>query len=442
MASRDVAAQVGPAVGPGSGAGSLPGARRRWFRRAPVVAVCDSGLVLFDHRPNDAGWARHGETFASYYSRSDRAEVRAVVALLESWFARYPAPLREALRSRFHDKDERDQYAAFCELYLHEALLRAGVGVDVIPSKTGVATPDFRVHDGGRRFYLEAVVAAPYAKDHSEQRRLDALLEELNRTRVGLWLLDFTIYTIGERTPSSSKFRADIERWLATLDHDAEVRAVEAAAGTGTYRWPRERFGDGDWEFTIGAIPGKKLQHDRNDTRAIRVHGDGKVSQVKNADAVREEVRQKARKYKDLDGPLAVAVLVRRDFANEEQVVDALFGSDDIQFTFDKASLQILTQKRVRGPNGLWNTPGRGSAHELMGVVTALNLAPSNVATCRPAAWANPFKHRCPMPIPSALPWSARWIDETRGLARRESTVQLDEFFGVHAGWPYVNDGG
>jgi hypothetical protein len=62
----------------------------------------------------------------SVHQRSGRAGVHQIRALMDAWFARYPAAHRNELRQRIRYDDDHQCLAAFFELLLYELFLRLG----------------------------------------------------------------------------------------------------------------------------------------------------------------------------------------------------------------------------------------------------------------------------------------------------------------------------
>src|SRR5690348_7563210 len=118
--------------------------------REPIFDEADR----WDTRP-----AEHSESTFEFLNRIGEDFWQHPRALMPAWLNRVPGDKDYTdLRQRFRSRDDEQFRSAFLELYLHEALLRAGYSVAIHPSVAKSSQrPDFRAEREGQVLYMEAV---------------------------------------------------------------------------------------------------------------------------------------------------------------------------------------------------------------------------------------------------------------------------------------------
>jgi hypothetical protein len=144
--------------------------------------------TIFDDIPRpDRGPPAHGEPAFGYLDRSGRPEADRVRQLVDQWLARYPAPSRANLVSRFRSLNDDAHLSAFFELFIHELVTTRGHRVvDVEPKLSHTEKrPDFLVETvEGRRLYLECALATGRpAQEAAQQERLNRALKAIERAQ-------------------------------------------------------------------------------------------------------------------------------------------------------------------------------------------------------------------------------------------------------------------
>lgn len=148
-------------------------------------------MTLFDDiartDPSPASATEPSFTFLNRVASPHWGEVRA---LLERWFARFPAEHADALRDSFRSPLAGKHYAAWWELYLHELFTRLGYRIEIHPELPDSARrPDFGLRRGDEQLYVEAAVVFSGIRDEES-------------ASPG-WLID-AINTSGRKTSRSS----------------------------------------------------------------------------------------------------------------------------------------------------------------------------------------------------------------------------------------------
>ncbi len=394
--------------------------------------------MLFESRVRvEQDVAYHSETFFNYLDRSARPEMGRVRDLLEEWFAHYPnrpaastnvASLREKLRGQFRSRRKRQQIEAFWELYLHESLVRAGAHVTVRSD-----TPDFDVEFEGGHLALEATVRGLSDADTGAEARVQVFRDAIDRVQAGEWILDVCVQKESSRPPKAASLCREVEAWVQALDVDAVRENCEKAPSAALERLPMREFSRDGWHVQVRAIPKRKGVQRTGRLPAIGVWG-GAVVQVSNSEAVASALAAKASRLRAMRGgrPLIVAVLVDREFADEDDIEEALFGSSGLVLATDARG--AVAGRTERAGNGLWSPGGRAGGH-IDAVLAAVGLDPCRVAGCAPMLWTNPSRHQAPLSIPRELPWNQCWHDVV-GRRVQPAAVSAGRFFGISEGWP------
>ncbi len=401
-------------------------------------------MTIFEERERtDLDVAFHSETTFDYLDRSARPEMGLVRDQLDAWFSRYPADpgpntnegseLRTELRGRLRSRRARQQTEAFWELYLHESFVRAGCRVVVHGD-----TPDFEVTFDGQRFHVEATVRGLSRDDTSAQNRVQTLRDGLDRTHVGDWVFGVAVAVESSRPPPVAALRSDIEAWLRTLDVEKVRDQFDHDPRHAYLNRPSASFEREGWTVHAHVIPKRRDAPLRTGRQpAIGDWGGASVVEINNAEGMVDSLTAKAKRLRSIDTeePVIVAVLLDRDFADEDDVESALFGSEAVQFA-RAADGRVTDTPTVRMPDGFWSRETR-TGQRLDAVLAATSLDPCSIGRSVPQIWTNPWRYRTPMRIPSSLPWVTRWFDES-GNKQQGVAPSPAEFFDLHFRWPEI----
>ena len=143
----------------------------------------------------------------------------------------------------------------------------------------------------------------------------------------------------------------------------------------------------------------------------------------------RSALRTKSRKYGEPGEPYVIAVLNPHSFSDEDDAVDALFGTQQFQIG-DKASSELVTRP-FRAKDGIWreNQNTRVSA-----VLYARRLTPWSIAASTPELWINPWARH---PLPDCFRWCDRIEPDDQGeLIRTRALSSAAEFRKLPPDWP------
>lgn len=393
-------------------------------------------MPLFsDRERDDPGPKRYPETDLEFYERVAGPYWDAVRGVLESWFGRLPDGSRVDVRRRLGGKHRREFDGAFWELYLHELFRCAGFAVTYQPrvARPDAAdlTPDLLVDGYGQRIYVEALVVADPDDESLEARRRTELVDGINgRVKSLDFRLSFEIDAMGMAAPPIGRIGRSLQGWLGALPHPDSLDAWQRRHGV--FAWPPWRWREDGWDLEASPMPLPADQ--RDDAGPLIAFGPswGKtIAATADARTIREALRGKAKRYRDLDAPFLVALLLRRGFTSDRDVPGALLGGAPLDETlrcggFVKGSPGVDL-------DGLWATVEGPKRRHVSAVLVSDNLIPEAVARQVPTLWHGPWAER----PAAALPFARSVLYREGGrLEFQPADVAVAEVLGLLDGWP------
>jgi hypothetical protein len=385
-------------------------------------------MPLFEISKTPAGdrTKRHNEPTYAYWRDSERASMVAIRELLESWFAEIPPAEQLDLQNRFRSRIDRQHRSAIFEILLHHFLLRCGFQVEFHPDMAGVTThPDFLVkRDGKALFYLEAIAVSNSVQEESENKRIAEVYDALNNLSSPDFYLGIRVNGAPETSPSGTRLRQDLERWLSGLDWQAIQQSYleELYEGIPSYEWSHE-----GWDIIFEPIPKSPDARGAQAVQSIGMTMPLHAMQLSLDKQVKEAVIKKDR-YGDVTLPLVVAVQVIHDFAIKKiDVMDGRLGEEAISLDCNRRP------QAVRVPNGAWFSP-RGPKHTNISAVLAWpTLDPWKFTAVEPIVVHHPCAAH-PLPY-DTLPITQNVVDqEIRALVERAG-VPMSEILGLAPHW-------
>jgi len=249
----------------------------------------------------------------------------AVRDLIEDWFARLPDKAQKDVRGRLRSKDNRQFHGAFWELYLHETLVRSGFDVECHPEVQGTTrVPDFLARRGDAAMYIEARTTFEQAVDPGDDKRLAQLLTALNRLEDPNFHLWVEVAAQGPADVRVGPLRKELESWLGGLDPDELLQQLEVGGdidAVGAVEWKVE-----GWRLIVHPVP--KAPGRRGVAGpAVGIHGPAQASMIDNVGPMRAALSDKGSAYGNLEYPFVIALRSSSDFADDFDVLGALFGS-------------------------------------------------------------------------------------------------------------------
>lgn len=381
-------------------------------------------MALFSvHERDDRARVRAGEDWFAFLERVGPDRVFARIRdLVDSWFDELPPAQADALRTRLLSRNAAVSMPAFWELYLHAALLRCGLQMDYEPSlRASTRRPDYLVHGDQESFYLEArMVGDPEHRTQENKLELP-LTEALREIDSSEFTLDFQIQKRGNTAPRMGPVKVEVTRWLDGLDRQ-QVRRLQKERGLRAV--PSLVVNAGEWVFSFLPIP-------RPDARAGTPSPAGAISIFPGRTAwggdwsrVGSALKEKARRYGELDRPFIIALLANDIFVDVENLASALHGEP--AFSVDEHGRTTLGRA-----GGLWSD---GAGARVSAVITARHVNPASVAVVEPLLWrAGHATH----PLAADLPFTAEaQLADDGEVVVDERPQSMHAYFGLPVDWP------
>ena len=388
-----------------------------------------SKVQLFDEttRSNPRP-ARHVEGRFRFLNRAAGPIFDRIRVLLEDWLAAYPEGGQADLIGRFRSGDNRAFSGAFWELYLAEALRRAGYNVTLHPSVPQSSRhPDFLAERSDGSFYLETTVATASDSESAADQRRGRIYDAINSVPSPAFWLGVHIEGEGPGEPKLTSLRHEVSVWLASLDH-------ESVAAVTDHELAEERFGmdwvRNGWHVRFRPIPkGPDMLGKVGTTIGISSGVGGYVDSLR---PLRQALREKSSRYGKLDRPYIVAVLIEHWFVDEEDLFNALFGSVAVQIS--TVLNARLSPRAVRLRDGSWFGGHGPTGTRVSAVMVARGLAVWSVTRIEPQLILNPWASR---PLTSEIGWRTTVADRENGtLDTRPATLSAASLFGLPPDWP------
>ena len=270
---------------------------------------------------------------------------------LECWFRKYPDDDKHELRARFRSDDDliHNHEGAFFELFLHELLNRLGFSLTVHPNISGTdESPDFLACRDDQRFYLEATVSGLKSGTFATNRNEQDVLEKLNTLTSPHFRITFDMQGKLLRTLGRNKVVSPIKKLLDSHDPDEVQRQIDKH---GRGRSPSESIQDGDWIFEAWLSPIPPDKRDRSLKRPL-ILGRHRAKWLDCVTPVRKTLREKAKKYGNLDVPFIVAVhTCDNHYQSPMHDMEVLFGNEQLYYFKDHPDLPLQPDRK---PNGVW----------------------------------------------------------------------------------------
>lgn len=380
--------------------------------------------VFSDRARDDDLPKRYTESSAAFFDRVAGLYWDQIRDLIEDWAARFPDAARPDIVGRLTSADDRQSSAAFWELYLYHALVALGSEVVVHPSVPGgPRPPDFRVVGEIGEFYLEAKALFGRGVDRGASARANEVYEAVNQVHSPNFFVAVSLDRIGSAPLPKKLLRRQLESWLAGLDPDA-VKFETRFSGGESLTWNRE-----GWVIEFRPIPVKKSRRGAPDHRPLGVLDGGGAKFLDDTGDLRSALRDKGSAYGSLDLPLVVAINVATAFHDDHDTLNALYGTEQIQF--NRADLDAPPE-RVRAHDGYWGVPWAWKRTHVSGMLYGPNVAPWSVTRAVPRLWHHPG---AAVPVATPPVWHKARFSGDR-FEQTDAKRDVHELFGLPAGWP------
>ncbi len=398
--------------------------------RARESASHDGLVAVFDDMDrSDPSPATHAESHAEFLNRVHTPYWASVRELIERWYSHLPNDALADVRARLRSHDDRQFHAAFWELYLHETLTRSGCLVICHPEVAGTSRrPDFFVAGTDGEFYLEARVASEADDKITADRRRNRVYDSLNRLDSPNFFLWVDVEGEGASDLATRGLRRQLEQWLGLLDPDEihhQLVESEDIRSITPFEWK-----DTDWYLVFRPWPKAPESRGTDEIRPLGVFGPGEAYMIDDVTPLKKALANKGSAYGVLDRPYVVAVRTSSMSADEFDILNALYGSLQVQFSRGPGGETVT--REVRAPDGYWFAGTHWQHRHVSGVLIARSLQPWTVSTDVPTIWQHPEPE---LPIAPPPMWR-RSIVRDGALEYVDATVKPHELLGLPELWP------
>jgi hypothetical protein len=389
-------------------------------------------MPLFDDVARTDARSTHSETSFSFLNRVAGPFWERTRSTMEDWFSRLPDESKADVRGRVRSGDDAQFAAAYWELHVHETLACEGFTMTAHPELPETrARPDFLAERDDVAMYIEATVVGPSTSAAASERRLNTIYDSLDQLPSPNFFLWLQVNEEGPNSPSARGLRADLRRWLGTLDPDDPALQLERV---GFDALPVHTWKASGWSIDFRPIAKSAEARGRPGVRPLGVFGPAQATAVDDVGEVRSDLRQKAGSYGQPGKPFVIAVLVESPFFDPKYTMSgALFGREAVHW-----NPETLASQAIRMPDGLWMGPGGPRNTRVSAVLVARRVRPWHPTANEPVVWHNPWSA---LPLADIFPWEAVTVDlDTGTLERREARKRAHEVLRLPEGWPGPED--
>lgn len=334
---------------------------------------------------NDPSPASHGDSHARFLDRVSGDYWDQVRGLIEDWFSRFCPDAQADVRGRLQSKDDRQSKGAFFELYLHECLLRMGYTVTCHPELEGTSRrPDFLAEKGGRSIYVEARSASSSDVAAGKAARVNALYESLDKLDSPNFFLWIDVVKQGEAPLRARPLRGRLETWLAELDPDEHT----LEAWKRRVDLPGYAHEDAGWKIDFRAFPKSPEACGREGARPLGIFGGGAAQWVQDEEEIVRALTDKGSVYGLLDAPFVVAVASSSVSLDDDDVLNALYGTEVVEFRTYADGTEDTA--KARKADGYWYRGDHWDHRGVSAVLVVKNLHPAFVGEQQHTIWEHP----------------------------------------------------
>jgi hypothetical protein len=157
---------------------------------------------------------------------------------------------------------------------------------------------------------------------------------------------------------------------------------------------------------------------------------------VRAHDDIRAAVEGKATKYGALELPLIVAVNVMDDFCDDVDILNALFGEEQV-IAVRQPDGQWRDEWGTRLPNGAWRGPAGPRNTLVSAAVVSNQLSPSTLRASVMELIHNPWAAHALSP--DSLPLGQRSVSLPDGHIHRRIGTVVGDLLGIPEPWPVAD---
>jgi hypothetical protein len=382
---------------------------------------------------NDVRPALFDEPTFGFLNRRAGARWQQVRDLLDEWFGRVTdEEARADLRGRLRSGTEVDFRSAFFELYCHEALRRAGWGLEHHPRLAHTSRrPDLRASRSGTTAYVEVTTTSTPRLDEASRARLNAVIDMINdRMEVDQFMLGVEVLNVGNAAPATEPLCARLQAWLSSLDADQLITqgSRDADYGIESLEWTQA-----NWRLVFEAYP---LLPDRRGPggRIIGTFRPAEADVIDDVTPLTRRLTAKAKAYGELDAPFVIAIDAVGEFTEDRDFISALYGTPAVRY-YQNAGPGAPPLASVRQFDGLWARRHGWHHTQVSALLASTRIMPWTVGSAVPTLWHHPGAD---LPVNEICPLlrQAR-LDLTQWHIQYDAPeITPHEFFELPKAWP------
>jgi len=322
-----------------------------------------------------------------YLSMSGKPSANEERTLLERWFSIYPEQERSELRRRMESK-EQEFYSAFFELFLYASLKQMGAAVQIHPDVSDeiLKHPDFLVClPSGYEFYLEAVVASGQSdEERSAVNAKNAFYASLDRKLQSPdYFWSVTIHSQGKSSPSAKQVVHGLREYQKTLNIRDVITEFEEKGFDTPCRYVWNHDG---WLVHFVPIPKAEDARGKPESRPLGSFHMPKAICCDDDEDIRTSVKFKIKHHGEVDKPYMIAVAATGDFAEQEDFMNAIYGT-----VVYEMNTKTGEGRNVRQGDGVWSGDDGPKNNHLVAVLGAWKLFPYSIPRANVVIFENPY---------------------------------------------------
>jgi len=380
----------------------------------------------------DPSPAHHGEPLSTFLDRVAQPLFERVRDLINLWIDALPDDAKQDLVARLRSPIDDAFRAAFWELYVHQALVRCGFDVAIHPTVEGtLKVPDFLATRADTRSYVEASAVGSSDASQSGDARRDRLYDELNKIDSPDFFLWLDLDAEGDTDVSLKELRRDLGKWLASLDPDDVLARIRESGSSQVM--PRFGWSDEGWSLSVGAYPKSESARGEEGVRPLGIYGPGEARMIDDRAPLVRRMKRKSSRYGQLGAPFVLAISGSTFTTGEQDIVDALFGSEQITIlTPTDGGEPIL--RPTRAQDGLWARAGGTGSTQVSAVLFVPYIEPWEVAVKVPVLVHHPMPDH---PLELECPFlRIGTVNPSGRLLWRDPSQPINELFDLPGDWP------
>lgn len=351
-------------------------------------------MLLFDEiERTDLDSALYAEPEYHYWNRSGRPEAAAIRKNLNNWFAAYPDDEKDELKARIQSGDDNQFHSVMFELYLYSLLRALGCTIEIHPDLTAdniTKKPDFLVRSpNGDKFYLEARVASDMSTEEvGKQARMNQIYDAINKLSSPNFFIGMNLEGAPSTSPSGKKIRAFLNKHLSNLNPDEVIEKYNYGGLGSLPHWKYEHDG---WVIDFFPIPKKPEARKKKGVRPIGLQFH-EFKFIDSSAAIKKVIERKATKYGELEYPYIVAIYARGISVDEEDILEALFGKEQVILQMSDEGPKV--EQVQRDLNGAFISPSGPKNTRVSGVLVSTRISALPSIKIQMRLYHNPWAKR------------------------------------------------